>query len=275
MNTKLKQILNVLMWVGILTGIGFTLGFVAEEHANTVYKNIEISITGGDEHYFIQEEDVKEILNSKDYKVVGEKIKDVDVAAIERILNDHPSVENADVYASIDGTLRIALVQRKPIVRIINESGENFYIDENGSLMPLSDKYTARVLIVNGRINEPFARWYKHNTNEISTDTLLCDQTMLDDIYSLSTFILADPFWKAQIVQVFINEEGDIELVPQMGDQRIILGDIKNMEEKFNKLLVFYKEGLKKTGWWNKYESINLKYINQVVCSKKQQNGNI
>jgi cell division protein FtsQ len=41
------------------------------------------------------------------------------------------------------------------------------------------------------------------------------------------------------------------------------------MVEKFEKLHTFYLQGLNTTGSWNKYSVINLKFKNQIVCTKK------
>ncbi len=92
---------------------------------------------------------------------------------------------------------------------------------------------------------------------------------MIDDIFAVVSFIEKDEFLKAQIQQIFINEKNDIELVPMVGDHKIILGDKKDLDTKFRKLLLLYQKGLSKTGW-NQYSIINLKFKNQVICTKKQ-----
>ena len=74
--------------------------------------------------------------------------------------------------------------------------------------------------------------------------------------------------WSAEIQQFFVNEEGDIEFIPRVGNHTVVLGNDQFLDEKFNKLIHFYKEGLNKKGWDN-YKVINLKYKNQVVCIKK------
>jgi cell division protein FtsQ len=52
-----------------------------------------------------------------------------------------------------------------------------------------------------------------------------------------------------------------------VGNHKIILGDCSDLEQKFKKLFAFYKDGLNKIGW-NTYKTINLKYKNQVVCTR-------
>ena len=77
----------------------------------------------------------------------------------------------------------------------------------------------------------------------------------------------ADEFWKAQIIQVKVLENGELELIPRVGNHTILLGTTDELELKFKKLKIFYEKGLSKTGW-NEYSQINLKFDNQVVCTK-------
>jgi len=84
----------------------------------------------------------------------------------------------------------------------------------------------------------------------------------------LAKFVDQSEFWKAQLVQIYVNEDNEIELIPRVGSHRILIGDVENLEEKFNKLMLFYEKGLSKTGW-NEYSIINLKFKDQVVCTKR------
>ena len=112
--------------------------------------------------------------------------------------------------------------------------------------------------------------FYKLNVNKTRDKTGILIFILLDkkQFYILASFVYKDPFWKAQIMQVYINNEGDMELIPRVGNHTIILGDVSGLEDKFSKLMIFYKQGLSKTGW-NEYSTINLKYNNQVICTKK------
>ncbi|MCK4408307.1 MAG: hypothetical protein KAV44_11570, partial [Bacteroidales bacterium] len=158
----------------------------------------------------------------------------------------------------------IDVVQRKPVVRVITKSNQNFYIDVNGVLMPLNKNHVARVLIASGNIGNSLLPPAKL---KLQTDSLDQNQVLFK-IYSLAKFINNNKFLNAQIEQIYINKENCIELIPKVGKHLIIFGDIDNMEEKFENLIAFYKNGLSKVGW-DKYKKINLKYKNQVVCTKK------
>ena len=133
--------------------------------------------------------------------------------------------------------------------------------------MLLSDKYTANVLLANGAIYESYARHYTRPVNELVNG--VPSTKMLGKLYAMAKYINANKFWNAQVRQIYINKDKEMELVPMVGDQKIIFGDTTDMNEKFNKLHTFYLQGLNVTGWWNKYSTINLKFKNQIVCTKK------
>jgi cell division protein FtsQ len=58
-----------------------------------------------------------------------------------------------------------------------------------------------------------------------------------------------------------------MELVPKIGKQLIIFGDAADAREKLENLATFYRKVMSQKDW-DLYKTINLKYKNQVVCSK-------
>ncbi len=208
------------------------------------------------------EEDVRNMILNLGYGE-GMRIDQVDVAHLERVLGNNPSIEHAEVYSTIDGVLKLDLIQRNPIIRVFSEAGDSYYIDENGWMMPLSNSYTARVVVANGGIKTNFAEGYQLNVLDQSQE-----DKSLKNLFKLASFIRKNKFWKAQIAQIYVRENGDLELVPRVGNHEILFGKAQRIEEKFETLMTFYKKGLSKTGW-NGYKTINLKYKNQVVCTKK------
>jgi len=105
------------------------------------------------------------------------------------------------------------------------------------------------------------------NVSELDLETAHPDAAILNDVYAMSKFIGQDDFWKAQFNQVYVTRDKEFELIPRVGDHQILLGDAENLDKKLTKLRLFYREGLDKTGW-NEYKTLNLKYTNQVVCTK-------
>ena len=257
--------LQISIWVIVIVLIIVTLGFVNKSKERIAFLNPIINIDYETENRFIDEYDISSHIMS-----VGDTgtllLNQFNVTKIEEKLNNNHSIKDAQVYKTIDGKLIINVKQRRPIVRIFPKNSVSYYIDEKGVLMPLSNKYTARLLVVSGELDEPFAKRYQFNYNNLN-DTLT-EKTLLDDIYQIANYIDQSEFWKAQIEQIAVNKLLEFELVPKVGNHKIVFGGIENLEGKFEKLMIFYKKGLSKTGW-NEYSEINLKYKNQVVCKKR------
>ena len=84
----------------------------------------------------------------------------------------------------------------------------------------------------------------------------------------MADFVNKNEFWRAQIEQVFIQANGQLLLLPQVGDYLIEFGTPDDYELKFRNLKAVYQQGFKNLGW-NKYKAISVKYRNQIVCTKK------
>ena len=260
----MNKILNISIWIVAIILIVVALGFVNRTKQEVVLVKPVINIDYETENRFISEADIlSQIISPTDTGNL--LLNKFSVNHIEEKLNNNHSIKDAQVYKTVDGKLVVNVKQRRPIVRVFSKN-ESYYIDEKGRLMPLSNKYAARLLVVNGNLNEPFAKRYKFNYSSLSDS--LRNKTMLDDIYKLANYIDKSEFWKAQIEQIAVNKVSEFELIPKVGNHKIVFGGIRNLEGKFEKLMIFYKKGLAKTGW-NEYSEINLKYKNQVVCKKR------
>ena len=145
-------------------------------------------------------------------------------------------------------------------MRVFTSANKSYYFDQNGDVIPVSTNYPSRVLIASGNIHIN----YSDTLNVLE----LKEKTLLNDLFKLSEFIYNDKFLKAQIDQIYVNRFKEFELVPKVGKHLIVFGKVENIEEKFERLMKFYEEGLNKTGW-NKYSIVNLKFDNQVVCTKR------
>ncbi len=252
-----------------IIGLILSLGFVNKEQDALRCTSLEIHVDQDDDLLFLDKMDIEKLIKSRGDSIIGEPKAGLNIPELEQALNSHEDIANAEASVSIDGKVKVHVTQRKPILRIINETGDSYYMDDKGKLMPLSDKYTAKVLVANGKIRESYGKNYKRTMEMIASDSATKAKTMLDELFAMATYIEADKFWKSQVQQVFINEDKDMELVPMVGNQKIIFGDTTGMDEKFKKLLIFYSQGLNTTGWWNNYSTINLKFKNQIVCTKK------
>jgi cell division protein FtsQ len=262
-------VLNVSLWTLAIAGLWISFSFVGKQGNNMPVSGLNITIHNNEENQFINEDNVKEFLDQRGDKIVKEKFSNVSIPTIEKALNSHPAIENAEVAADVNGEMIINVKQRTPVCRVINLDGESYYIDSQSKLMPLSDNFTARVLVVSGNITEPYSRRYQYSINEIKKNPIFSEVSMLDDVLEVVNYINSDTTLTSLIHQVYVNEDKEFELFPAVGQQRIILGSCDNLDLKFNKLKLFYTQGLNKKDAWQKYSTISIKYKNLVICTKK------
>lgn len=204
-----------------------------------------------------EEEVIHELERSFTKPLDGLFLSDVDVARVESILERHPLVSNADTYIDTEYRMHVNIEQREPLLRIMANNGQNYYLDGQGVRMPLSDNYTARVLVATGEI----MAW--------SNDYQTRDAHQLNDLFELTRLLRSDDFLSALIEQVHVEKNGEFTLAPKVGDQVIFLGKYDNeIPERLARLKVFYKKGLPYEGW-QKYKSFDLRYAQQVVCTKR------
>lgn len=265
-----KKIMRIAAWVLVLGGVVTLFSFAQKKEDDMLCRQMVIRIDRDplNENFLVEEDHIRSLIASQFGQVENVPLKNIDVYFLERLLYTNPWVSKAEVYMSIQGTVEIEIEQRQPILRIIREEGDSYYMDAAGRLMPWSGDYTPRVLLASGRISEKWEDWKQHSMEEIINNDTLKTQTLLDDFYSMAQFILADEFWSAQVEQIYVNQMGEMELIPKAGEHRILFGTSDQMAEKFSNLRALYEEGLNHTGW-EQYDTLNLKYRNQVVCTKK------
>ena len=179
----------------------------------------------------------------------------IETDRLEQVLEDDPFVRETDAWIDHSNILHVRVRQRQPILRILNNEGENYYVDAQGAMMPPSRNFTARVLVATGAIG-PYVRDFQEKKN-----------SPLREVYELTQYILADDFLAALIQQIHLNNMGDIELIPLIGKQKIILGSVRNLDDKFARLKTFYRQAMPYAGWQT-YKIINLKFNGQIVCRK-------
>lgn len=218
---------------------------------------IKISITPESDLFFLSKEDIFQLVGgrSNGENLIGSKLKKINTKGMENALESNPFVEKADVFVGIDGKITIKVMQRTPVMRVITAAGNGYYVDSKGRKMPLNLDFAAPVVVVNGFIREPLAR------GETISDSALWS------VLPLANFIHNDPFWKAQIEQIYVDNFKDIKLVPLVGNHTIVFGDSENINEKFDLLKSFYINGLSKVGW-DLYKEIIVKYKGQIVAVK-------
>ncbi|MDB5262452.1 MAG: hypothetical protein JWQ14_1733, partial [Adhaeribacter sp.] len=169
-------------------------------------------------------------------------------------IKSHKFVQDAQVYRDLAGNINIKIKQNRPIARIIHSDSEkDVYIDEDGSVLPLSDRFTARVIPITKSENLPAISkgFFQDSTGK--------------SYLALLKFIEKDNFWKAQLAQMHIDAKGKVSFLPQIGNETIEFGKPEDIEQKFKKILIFYRKVLPAMGW-DKYRRVNVEFKDQIIC---------
>jgi cell division protein FtsQ len=260
LKTKLYRIAYGSLWILLVINLLAGLGFVGSAQDSRTCEEVSFEITGlspdSEQLTFVSqgmlEENICEAF--KITSIQGQPITKLNSNKIEQILCTNPYIKTVQSYEDISGKLYIKAEQKKPILRILTDQLD-YYITEDGTKLPPSLEYTARVAVVTGHFFEGIGL----------TDSMVTD--MGKQLYTLGKTVNESKLWRAQIEQIYIDENDEIILIPKLGNQQILIGNVEDLSDKLNRLEVFYSKVLNTKGW-NAYKIINLKFKNQVVCTK-------
>lgn len=247
---KLKRSIKIVFSCLVLISL---VGFVEKRRSTRVCSHVAIEIENQYQNYFVSENDVHLLMtNTGAEQLIGTYYSNLNLKQLEKRIEAHKYVKKANVYKDLEGNLIVEAFQNRPIARILQTDAPDAYISTDGEILPVSDRYTARVTLVSG----PY-------TKKLVGQNLQEEKSR--QIFDLIKYIEGDEFWKAQIAQIDVQADGEVILYPQLGKQQIEFGKAENIPEKFFKLHVFYKQILPRKGW-RSYQKVNLKYENQIVC---------
>lgn len=243
----MKKGLLILAFVIVASYLVFSASYFKEKPGEEGCQGFEVVVSNAVYDQFIDTDDIVKKIKDQGLNPTNKLLADVNTLEIEEFILKNQHIKKAKVFTTNENKIRIVLEERKPILRVMPNNGDGYYIDSEAEIMPLSKRYTAYLPIATGDIKEAFAK---------------------EELYKFALFLHKNEFWNAQVEQIIVKSNNDVEFIPRVGDQTIILGSLDDVEQKLNKLMTFYKDGLNRIGW-NQYSKINLKYNKQVVCTKK------
>jgi len=212
-----------------------------------VCRDVSIDIEEGDMPGFLTDSEVKRILNAGNISPVGKAMGAINLRLMEETLESNELIEHAECWTTQDNVVSINIRQRIPVARVMNEQGEDYYMDSNGKPMPATE-YSSRLIVCTGNISNRYAEKI---------------------IAPMVNIVNSDPFWKSEIVQLNVLADGSVELVPRVGKHIVYLGQPKRIRKKLERLRKFYLYGLNVAGW-NKYSRVSVEYDNQIVCKRRE-----
>jgi cell division protein FtsQ len=252
---KLKlNIRNEIKVAAALVGISFLIAFGERKQRGSICNDIVIEIGNLHENHFLDEADVMKLVENSGQSVKGTGVDRIKLKEIESKLELDKHIHDAQLFGDLKGNLIVNVELRRPVARIVQQDAPDAYIADDGVIMPVSEKYTSRVMLLSGSFMKKLLE--SGDLNKTGEGR---------QIFEMINFINGEKFWKAQVAQMDIDNDARITIYPQVTGQKVELGKATDFENKFKKLMIFYKKILPQRGW-TKYERVNLEYEGQVIA---------
>lgn len=226
----------------LLCLVVFLFAFSSARNGNRNVAKITIEFID-DQKPFITHANVSKLLIQNQEPVTSVPKETLDLNALESALNANAMIEKAEIFLNVNGDFSAKIKQKKPIARVLNT--DSYYIDSNGGYMPLSSNYTARVPVVTGEVSKK----------------------KLSNIFTIARRIEGDEFLKKNIIEIHQNKDKSIDLKLRQCKFSVQIGKLEHLDKKINNLKAFYKKAIKDKSL-DKYSKVNLRFENQVVCTK-------
>ena len=250
----IRKVAKILTWLGIAAWFVMVMGFVAGESEEVLCNRIEVTLQDTVNNRFVTPGQVRSMIETSGLEIRGYPLSGINTRKLEHLVEENPYIRNAEVSKDISGRLKVSVEQRVPLVRILPNGSRGYYLDREGKVLPLSNQFTPLIMLATGYLPA-----------SVKDDQL---GIRLSEIYQFCDYLSDHQFWNDQVVQIYVNEVGEYELIPRVGAHRILLGGMDQCEKKLRNLELLYQQGLSRYGW-NTYQTINLKYTNQVICTKR------
>jgi len=244
----LKKILGILAALVVLAYLIFAIVQFSGEPGTQKCREVVIQVMDSTDRQYVSAPEVMKLLQLNNLGLVGQRLDQIRYRRVEYVVSVMRMVRRVECFSTNSGKVVIQIWQYSPILRVMQEQG-NFYVDATGQRLEISFNSAANVLVASGSIR---------------------DSVYIRRLYRMAVLLRKDPFWDAQIVQIFVKPNGEWILVPRVGDYEIEFGLPNDVEDKLERLKLFYEKALPKAGW-EKYSSISVKYKKQIICTKKEE----
>ena len=212
----------------------------------TLCHGVEVVVLDSLKKHFINQSDIHSLLKREKIDPTGKPMQSLNTEKVEQTLLKNKRISQVKAYKTPSGLMGLVVKQRMPVLRVISHTG-SYYVDKDGVIMPTSSRFAIKIPLASGSIEQKLA---------------------VGELRDFALFLQEDDFWNSQIEQIFVHPDREVELIPCVGDQRILLGSLEDYQTKLENLKLFYEQAMPKVGW-EKYKLINLSYKGQVIGVRK------
>lgn len=242
-------LLKLFMLLALTAYLVYAFVHYSNAEDTSLCEGIDIIVADSAHAGFITAEEAERLLrDAGNVYPVGKPMSEVSCRSIEETLLHNPFVQDAVCFKTSGGRVRISLAQRLPLLRVMADNGDDYYLDDEGYVME-SMGYAANLAVATGSIDKEFS------ATELSR---------------IGRFLRANDFWDSQVEQICVRQNRNIDIIPRVGDQVIHIGTADSLGKKFRNLMAFYKKVMPEVGW-NKYSEIDVTHPDQIVCVKRKK----
>jgi cell division protein FtsQ len=254
---NIKMALNKRQWMVSLSLLLLILLVFLWSKLNFTGKNrmiseINVQIEADTNCRFLNPQEVIKTIETKFGSPIGKSAAEISLTKMEQVLSAIPYIEKVTAYVGFDGVLKLKIRERKPMIQIVNDIGQEFYLDSFGIQIPRKENCQPNIIIASGKINIA------------SKPGMVSNLPIATELLNLGKFMYYNQYWDAQFEQCYVDNYNQLLLIPRVGSHSIVIDNTQNMSQKFENLSLFYRKGLQTVGW-NKYVQIDLSIPNQVI----------
>ena len=258
MNKALKYILYSIL-AGILLAC-MTLAYLTGEQTRRAImcRGISIVILDSTDNNFVTAADVRKYIDKSYGNIIGTPIDSIDLVKVEMIIDSRSAVLKSQAFVTRDSMLNVTVTQRRPVVRFQKQDG-GFYADAEGYIFPLQSSYASHVQIIDGKIPLAANSGYKGGIEDPQ------EKAWFKKVMDVVNYMENSRVWRDKIVQIHVDDNGEMTLVPREGNEKFLFGHPHSLAEKFSKMEKYYTTIVPEKGS-NRYSIIDVRFENQIVC---------
>lgn len=241
----MKTILKAILLLGIVAYLVWAVVQYARPTERQVCTDVKVSVQDSAASGLVSHDYVLGILGQRHISPKGMRLSSISLRGLDSLVTADPYVARASCHFTSAGVLCIDVVPRKPVMHVIQDDGDEYYMTDGGEVIPASLAMEG-LCLATGHLRRSFAK---------------------GKLLPLAAYINDDEFWSLQVEQVYVTPSGQVEIIPRVGRHVVRLGSTDHYQDKLRRLRYFYQYGMPKVGW-NRYKTINLAYDGQIVCTK-------
>ncbi len=261
------------VWVSAMCVLGCLglWGFAGIKQESRHCEQILVRIMNDGGNQFLSASELRKeanMVNGHEFWLIGRPWHEINLAEVERHISKLDFVDRSRAWKDHSGILHLDVWQMEPFVRLMTYGNRDRYLDTKGFNYPVSESFTARVMIADGPgVNVLLEKVALQGDFTDKRNPKAKVDPEAEALFNLLLKINTDHFLKPLIAQVTVSDNGEVTMYPQVGNQVIYFGKPEGVDNKVRKLQAFYEQIVAARSW-DKYRSVNLKFENQIICEQ-------